>query len=341
MIKTQSLTNLLPTCEDEKLLEKIELSIVNFNQLDLSQKYHLAFSGGKDSTALLAVFLLWKKIYNIDTSNFVVRFADTRLETESLYRLIENIENTIKDVKIDRVLPEFNYWYYQFVVGYPVPNHRNRWCTKQLKIEPMKKDKALTITGRHLGESLARDNRLLCQSGECGIDKIKTSYDPLLHFTNCDVWDLLFYADGTVLYEGVFNTLKSTYNQSEDKNGSLRMGCFMCPVVGLSTIKSNNTEAGLNFRLLLEELRKCRRIRNPRTKRKGAIYILDRRKIWEELDKQTLIDLGYITKQEIKEIDLLIQKDSYPKTYTQEWINSEHQRIEKATIFDDLPLFSL
>jgi hypothetical protein len=113
----------------------------------------------------------------------------------------------------------------------------------------------------------------------------------------------------------------------------------MCPVVGISTIQKNETQEGIKFRLLLEKLRKCRRINNPRTKKAGAIYIVDRRKIWDELDKQALLNLGYITKQEIREIDLLIKKDSYPKTYTQEWINSEHLRLETNTIYDDLPLF--
>lgn len=333
------LISILPNCEDEQLLNKIELSIVNFNQLDLSKKYHLAFSGGKDSHALLIIFLLWKKIYGIDTTNFIIKFADTRLESDSLYQLIENIENTVKDVNLERVLPQFSYWYYQLVIGYPVPDYRNRWCTGRLKVDPMDLDKSIPITGRHLGESLSRDNRLLCKSGECGIDKIKNSYDPLLHFRNCDIWDLIYYANGTVLYEGVFNLLKSTYNQSEDKNGSLRMGCFMCPVVGVSTIKKNDTKEGLDFRLILEKLRKCRRINNPRTKKAGAIYIVDRRKIWQELDKEALLKLGYITKQEIKEINLLIQKDSYPKTYSQEWINLEHKRLENKTLFDDLPLF--
>jgi 3'-phosphoadenosine 5'-phosphosulfate sulfotransferase (PAPS reductase)/FAD synthetase len=329
-------------CSDSALIEKVELAIANFNQLDLTQKYHIAFSGGKDSHALLIVFLLWKQINNIDTSNFIIKFADTRLETPKLYNLIENIEVSLKDVQFERVLPEHSYWYYQFVIGYPVPDWRIRWCTLWLKIAPMKATKTKDITGRHFGESIERDNRLSsCSTGECGIDKIKFSVDPILHFRNCDVWELVFYADNTVLYQGVFNALQATYSISTDEKGSLRMGCFMCPVAGQNSILNDpeRSKYGLNFRLLLEKLRKCRRINSPRTKKKGAIYIVDRRKIWQELDKETLIKLGYITKQEIKEINLLIQKDSYPKSYTQEWINSEHKRLKSETIFTDLPLF--
>ena len=336
-------------CQDQPLLEKVETAIANLNQLDLSKKYTIAFSGGKDSHALLICFLLWKQLNNINTDNFTVKFADTRLETYQLYQLIENIETSVKDVKFERVLPQHSYWYYQFIYGYPVPDHFNRWCTKELKTQPMKKKKEISITGRHIGESLARDNRLLsnCSSGECGIDKIKKSIDPILHFRNCDVWDLIFYADDTILYEGVFNSLQSTYSQSEDEKGSLRMGCFMCPVVGEGTIykDASRCKHGWNYRVLLEKLRKARRIQSPRKNKqgkkiKGAIYIVDRRTIWQELDKQTLLKLGYITKQEIKEIDYLIKKDSYPKTYSQEWINSEHKRLESETIYTDLPLFN-
>jgi 3'-phosphoadenosine 5'-phosphosulfate sulfotransferase (PAPS reductase)/FAD synthetase len=331
-------------CDDCRLLEKIELAVINFSQLDRTQRYHIAFSGGKDSHALLICFLIWKRLNPaINTKNIEVMFSDTRLETDSLYSLIANIENTLEETAFIRVLPTHSYWWYQFVYGYPVPDHFNRWCTGRLKVDPMQKDKSKPITGRHLGESVARDARLLagCSSGECGIDKIKNSYDPILHFRNCDVWDLIFYADGKIIYEGCFNQLRATYDQSEDESGSLRMGCFMCPVVGVSTIQKNDVDSGMQFRLILEKLRKSRRINNPRTKKHGSIFIEDRRTIWFEMDKEPLLRLGYITKQEIKEIDLLIMKDSYPKTYSQAWIDSEHQRIKSATIYDDLPLFQL
>lgn len=232
-------------CEDKPLLNKIAGAIAIFDSLDLSQKYHLAFSGGKDSHALLIVFLVWQKIRQVNTDNFVVLFADTLLETQSLYSLITAIEETVKTVKIQRVYPQHSYWWYQFAYGVPVPSKFNRSCTNYLKVMPMQKN-GKAITGRHFGESEVRDARLSsCSSGECGTDKIKSSYDPIVNFRNCDVWDLIFFADYSgVLYEGVLNALHSTYNQSEDKSGSLRMGCFMCPVAGRSTIVKNGVPGG-------------------------------------------------------------------------------------------------
>jgi 3'-phosphoadenosine 5'-phosphosulfate sulfotransferase (PAPS reductase)/FAD synthetase len=316
-------------CQDYPLLTKIRDAIDEFGNMPPA-KYHLAFSGGKDSHALLIVFLLWKKLSNSDTFNFRILFADTRLELDGLYKLIDSIEGSIDDVRFDKVLPTKSYWYYQFAYGYPVPDNFNRWCTGRLKIDPMNLTKSIAITGRHFGESAARDERLSngCSSGECGVDKIKDSYDPIKHFRDCDVWDLIFYADGTVLYEGVFNALKSTYDGSTSDKGSLRMGCFMCPVIGMKTLRKNDAPYGVEFREILEELRKSRRINNPRTKKAGAIYIDDRRYFWTRIPKHLLLVRGYITESEIQEIDNLLASDySYPKTYTKKWIDSEHSKI--------------
>lgn len=321
----------LLACDDSILLSKIEKSLHIFDSLSTEKRYHLSFSGGKDSHALLSIFLLWKRLRQKATDNFSLLFADTLLETNSLYQLIENIKTTVSEISLEKVVSPHSYWYYQFALGHPVPNWKNRWCTGRLKIKPQERTKSIAITGRHLGESATRDKKLNCSSGECGIDKTINSVDPLLEFRNCDIWDLIFYADGTILYEGVFNLLKATYAEHTDSKGSLRMGCFMCPVIGLPTLKSNNNFEGYQTRLLLEKLRNCRRINNPRTKKGGAIYVGDRRTIWHELNRQLLINLGYLTEEE-EEISLLLSIGTYPKTYSQEWIKAEHLRLNSEPV---------
>ncbi len=42
----------------------------------------------------------------------------------------------------------------------------------------------------------------------------------------------------------------------------------------------------INIRMHLEELRQARRIKNQRTKKNGAIYVVDRRINWQTLDEQ-------------------------------------------------------
>ena len=197
--------------------------------------------------------------------------------------------------------------------------------------------KLKSITGRHFGESLARDKRLKdCGSDTCGTDKLKKSVDPIVHFSNCLIWDSLFYFDGTVLYENCFNVLKAQYEQYEDtKTGSLRLGCFMCPVISLTTI-NQNLENGLidryavEIRLLLEKLREAKRINNPRTKKLGAIYVAERRYYWDKLSFYFgyLLKHNWIEPKDIITIAKALKSDyAYPPTYTVEWIDAQHELL--------------
>ena len=330
-----------------RLLNAIALSVKNFQALPKEQQYILSFSGGKDSHVLLAIYHLYLKLGN-EPLDLIVRFADTELEHKSLYESV-NLTQKYCDwlchrPKGDRVQIPFeivkgkhSYWYIQFAWGYPVPSHFVRWCTNNLKVAPMSLSRKLkAITGRHLGGSKARDQRLKsCGSDTCSTDKIQDKYDPLLHWTNCLIWDAIYYFDGNLLYKNCFNILKAQYEQAEDdKTGSLRLGCFMCPVISLKTLQ-DNFESGLidekaiAVRNLLEELREARRIKNPRTEKNGAIYIEDRRKYWRILDKQYLINQGYLKIKDWEIIDKALKSDySYPKTYTKKWIDKQHELIK-------------
>ena len=331
------LENIL-NCKDRPLLDAIALAIDNFVTLSPQQRYTLNFSGGKDSHVLLGIYLLYLKL-NHTPLDLVVKFADTELESKDLYCVVEKAESwaELNQIAMMRVKSDKSYWFIQYALGYPVPTHFARWCTGRLKIDPLEKaprgQKRTPITGRHLGESSVRDKRLKsgCTSGECGTDKIKKSIDPILHFTNCMVWDSLFYFDGIVLPKSSFDYLSQMYKQQETtKEGSLRMGCFHCPVVAIKTLEKNVqnstlTEEGLQIRYHLEELRAAKRINNPRTKKAGAIHIEDRRKSWQGLDKDYLLKENYITQQDIDLIDETLKSDyAYPPLYKKEWIDQQH-----------------
>ncbi len=332
--------------EDTILVNAISRSLINFQNLPKNQPYILGFSGGKDSHVLLAIYHLYLILGN-EPLNLIVRFADTELEHKSLYRTIGLTKEYCDRLKIpfEIVKGKQSYWYVQFALGYPVPDFRIRWCTGKLKVKPMNPSKKVkAITGRHLGESKVRDKRLRqdnlnsCGSDTCGTDLIKNKYDPLLHWHNCQIWDALFYFDGVLLYQDCFNILKQQYEQAENKKtGSLRLGCFMCPVIGLNTLK-NNLDTGLieqeaiDIRLLLEELRTARRIKNPRTQKNGSIYVGDRRKIWNKLDKNYLLQNDFIKEADIKKIDESLKSEySYPPTYTKDWIDCQHQLLGVST----------
>ncbi len=182
----------------------------------------VAYSGGKDSSAVVA-FVSWA----ISTGqvkapeSLTVLYADTRMELPPLQQgaltLLAALEQ--KGIKTQVVLPAMDdrFFVYMFGRGVPPPKNRFRWCTPQLKIEPMAAalesirqaagEKLLMLTGVRLGESAARDQRiaLSCSrdSGECGQgwfqtappDSVADTLAPLLHWRLCFVYDWLYFDD--------------------------------------------------------------------------------------------------------------------------------------------------
>ncbi len=328
-------------CRDKPLLNAISLAVTNFCTLPKNQAYSINFSGGKDSHVILGIYLLYLKL-GYSQLNINVGFADTKIEHHSLYQVIDKAKEWCESnqLKFLTVYSPKSYWFVQYAYGYPVPDFRIRWCTGKLKVQPLKKIKTIPITGRHLGESIARDNRIkrdYCGTNECGTDKLK-AFEPIIHFRNCTVWDCLFYFDGIVLYKGCFDLLKQTYKQAGDsKNGSLRMGCFMCPVIAVNTLKKNLENelidvSALEIRLHLEKLRQAKRINNQKTNKRGAIYVVDRRNNWKTLNKDYLLTNNWITEDDIKQITTALESDyAYPPTYKKEWIDLQHAQIENST----------
>jgi 3'-phosphoadenosine 5'-phosphosulfate sulfotransferase (PAPS reductase)/FAD synthetase len=319
------------------LQSKLQSSISYFFSLDVAKQYRLAFSGGKDSHALLGVYLLARQQgLQLDVD---VVFSDTYLEDPILYKLIDTMFSFLakQNVICTKVKPKETYWFSQFVYGFPVPHHHLRWCTQKLKIEPMK-SKRIPLTGRHLGESTARDHSLkksTCASSECGTDKIIKSLDPISDWTNCDVWDFLAEYESVCFPAETFNLLQQTYDLHEDAKGSLRMGCIFCPVVARSTLKRNptTTDEALAIRDILEELARAPRLASPRIDKtgkvySGAIHIKYRRLAWAKLPFTWLEENNYLTAVERSRIADLLKSDyCYPKTYKKEFIDAQHIKM--------------
>lgn len=167
----------------------------------------VAFSGGKDSSATLAVV-----IHLIETGavpppqTLTVLYANTRLELPPLEQSALAILDAVRRKGFDacEVLPPMRrrFFCYMFGVGVPPPSNTFRWCTEGLKIMPMEtqqeevavehdlgtmvwderyskwrykghgQGKLLTITGLRIGESAVRDERIFAScgknGGECG-----------------------------------------------------------------------------------------------------------------------------------------------------------------------------
>src|SRR6185437_6903760 len=137
--------------------------------------------------------------------------------------------------------------------GVPPPSNTFRWCTGQIKVEPMEAalkslhervgQKILMLTGVRQGESAIRDGRIAMSCGkdgaECGQGWYQTGLDgdmcstlaPILHWRVCTVWDWLKIFATWPRY-GAWPTeiLADAYGGDEAEEINARTGCIGCPL---------------------------------------------------------------------------------------------------------------
>jgi hypothetical protein len=94
-------------------------------------RHILGLSGGKDSTAL--AILLHKEIPNMEYF-----FCDTHKELSETYEYLDRIKARL-GIKIEYLSSERGFDHWLDVYGGFLPSPKMRWCTKQLKINPLEK----------------------------------------------------------------------------------------------------------------------------------------------------------------------------------------------------------
>jgi len=214
----------------------------------------IAYSGGKDSTATVA-FVAWAINAGLIQApeSLTILYADTRMELPPLQQGALNLLQTMRERGYDArvVLPPIEERFYVYMLGrgVPPPKNRFRWCTPQIKVEPMATalaslreqtgEKLLMLTGVRLGESAARDQRiaLSCSkdSGECGQGWFQTATDtavadtlaPLLHWRLCHVYDWLYFDER---HGFDISGIASVYGEDE-----VRTGCVGCNLASRDT----------------------------------------------------------------------------------------------------------
>lgn len=152
-------------------------------------RWAVAYSGGKDSSATLAAVL-----HLIDTGEvrppgtLTVLYADTRMELPPLHAgallMLKRLRAAGYDAR--SVLPPLDdrFFVYMFGRGVPPPSNTFRWCTDKLKISPMahvvrglndgalSNGRTLMLTGVRIGESARRDQTIAAScsrdGAECG-----------------------------------------------------------------------------------------------------------------------------------------------------------------------------
>ncbi|MDP3909087.1 MAG: phosphoadenosine phosphosulfate reductase family protein [Gemmatimonadales bacterium] len=224
----------------------------------------IAWSGGKDSTALLTLVM-----HLLDTGRvprpetFTVLYADTRLELLPLYVSAGVIQHELRrrGVDVRTVMAPLDKRFLVYVLGRGVPppnNNTLRWCTRQIKVDPMaaelrrlvgdRGEKVLMLTGVRQGESAIRDGRIAMSCGrdgaECGQgwyqetlpDQLCDTLAPLLHWRVCHVWDwLMFHAPAPEYGGWATSGVAEAYGGEEAEEINARTGCVGCPLAQRDT----------------------------------------------------------------------------------------------------------
>jgi len=229
----------------------IELSLASLREY--GQRYRhwcVAYSGGKDSSATV-IFVAWAIKTGLVPApeSLTVMYADTRMELPPLQQTALTLLGTLAADGFNTrvVLPQMadRFFVYMFGRGVPPSSNRFRWCTPQLKIEPMHAalaglreaagEKLLMLTGVRIGESAARDQRIAVScskdSGECGQgwfqvatpESVADTLAPLLHWRLCHVYDWLYFEQERHGYDA--SDIAVIYG-----DGEVRTGCVGCPL---------------------------------------------------------------------------------------------------------------
>jgi DNA sulfur modification protein DndC len=238
------------------LQDAIELSLASLNEYGIRYRHwSIAYSGGKDSSATVTfVVSAIKQGLVPKPESLTILYADTRMELPPLQRTAMRLLDELRADGFDAhvVLPDIDERFYVYMLGrgVPPPKNRFRWCTPQLKVEPMQNslaglrertgEKLLMLTGVRLGESAVRDQRiaLSCSkdSGECGQGWFQTSTPsavadtlaPLLHWRLCHVYDWLYFEQGRHGYD--VSDIAVIYG-----DGDVRTGCVECNLASRDT----------------------------------------------------------------------------------------------------------
>lgn len=244
--------------ERMRMTDAIELTIQSMRTYGPRHNHWgIAWSGGKDSTATLTLLLWLIDSGQIDApESLTVFYADTRQELPPLaiaaYQIISKLQERGVPVRIVMAPLDKRFLVYILGRGVPPPNNNTlRWCTRQIKLDPMQAAVAemfaandgqqfLMITGVRQGESAIRDQRIAMSCGkdgaECGQGWYQTALNgercytlsPLLHWRVCHIWDWLrFYASAEGWPTAI---IADAYGGEEAEEINARTGCIGCPL---------------------------------------------------------------------------------------------------------------
>ena len=217
----------------------------------------IAFSGGKDSSATASTVIHLIESGRVPRpEKLTVVYADTRQELPPLHfsamAILEEVRRRGFETKIAMAPIDKRFLIYILGRGVPPPNNGTlRWCTRQIKVDPMMQalgeqiqglpegERLLMLTGVRLGESAVRDRRIYTScskdGGECGQGWFQSStYDrtdtfaPIIHWRVCHVWEWLI--TGEIDHGFPTLAVAEAYGGDEALEAAARTGCIGCPL---------------------------------------------------------------------------------------------------------------
>lgn len=233
----------------------------------------VAWSGGKDSTALLTLLVFLLEHGDLQRPRtLTVFYADTRMELPPLAIAARHIMDELAErgIEVRTVCAPLDKRFLVYILGRGVPppnNNTLRWCTRQIKVEPMQQElqrsleilvdagatlqlggSALMLTGVRQGESAIRDRRIEMSCGkdgaECGqgwyqqvLPEAKglrgriATLAPILHWRVCHVWEWLkHWAPQAEFGDWSTADVADAYGGDEAEEINARTGCIGCPL---------------------------------------------------------------------------------------------------------------
>jgi phosphoadenosine phosphosulfate reductase len=182
-------------------IDKIKTAIQFLKDLEPKGGYYLAFSGGKDSIVI-------KTLAELSNIKYTAYYNVTTIDPPELIYFIKKYH---KDVIWNH--PEKPLLKKMIEKKFP-PLRMQRWCCELYK-ENGGSGRRI-ITGIRKAESAKRAKRKSVEF--CFRDKSKQYINPILHWSDSDVWDFI-------------KKYKLPYCKLYDE-GWKRIGCLFCPMAG-------------------------------------------------------------------------------------------------------------